>query len=83
MCLVFSGSGLTSEQFMKNPQNEPILTYVKGSAERIALEKAISAIAGSITDVPLVIGNERISKNLDKKQVMVGSIALISFHFRD
>ncbi|EJD74554.1 1-pyrroline-5-carboxylate dehydrogenase [Loa loa] len=66
----FSGSGLTSEKFMKNPENEPVLTYRKGSTERIALEKAISEIAGTTTNVPLVIGNEKISENLDKKQVM-------------
>lgn len=74
MYVFFSGSGLTSEKFMKNPQNEPVLTYQKGSTERIALEKAISEIAGTITNVPIVIGSEKISKNLDKKQVMVRSI---------
>ncbi|VDN83766.1 unnamed protein product [Brugia pahangi] len=66
----FGGSGLTSEKFMKNSQNEPVLTYQKGSTERMALEKAMSEIASTTTNVPLVIGNEKITKNLDKKQVM-------------
>ncbi|VDO21987.1 Delta-1-pyrroline-5-carboxylate dehydrogenase, mitochondrial precursor, putative [Brugia malayi] len=66
----FGGSGLTSEKFMKNSQNEPVLTYQKGSTERMALEKAMSEIASTTTNVPLVIGNEKIMKNLDKKQVM-------------
>lgn len=61
---------------MKSPQNEPVLLYRKGSTERIALEKAISEIAGTTTDIPLVIGNEKILKNLSKKQVMVRSIYL-------
>lgn len=59
---------------MKNPQNEPVLTYQKGSTERIALEKAMSELASTTTDIPLVIGNEKISTNLDKKQVMVRNI---------
>ncbi|VDM09515.1 unnamed protein product [Wuchereria bancrofti] len=66
----FGGSGLTSEKFMKNSQNEPVLTYQKGSTERMALEKAMSEIAGTTTNVPLVIGTEKITKNLDRKQVM-------------
>ncbi|VDK83185.1 unnamed protein product [Onchocerca ochengi] len=56
----FSGSGLTSERFMRNPENEPVLTYRKGSAERIALEKAMSDIAGTITDVPLPSDHQKI-----------------------
>ncbi|MCP9262247.1 Delta-1-pyrroline-5-carboxylate dehydrogenase, mitochondrial [Dirofilaria immitis] len=75
----FNGSGLTSEKFMTNPENEPVLTYQKGSIERIALEKAMSEIAGTTTDVPLVIGNEKILENLDKKQVMSGTIIILSF----
>ncbi|EJW73349.1 delta-1-pyrroline-5-carboxylate dehydrogenase [Wuchereria bancrofti] len=55
---------------MKNSQNEPVLTYQKGSTERMALEKAMSEIAGTTTNVPLVIGTEKITKNLDRKQVM-------------
>uniref|UniRef100_A0A914CFX0 Multifunctional fusion protein n=1 Tax=Acrobeloides nanus TaxID=290746 RepID=A0A914CFX0_9BILA len=63
-------SGLTSEQFMKKPTNEPILEYKKGSKEREALEKALEEFANKTTDVPLRIGTEKITRNLDKKQVM-------------
>ncbi|VDN04882.1 unnamed protein product [Thelazia callipaeda] len=60
----FVGTGVTSEKFMRNAVNEPVLTYQKGSVERIALEKAVSDIAGAITNVPLVIGKEKIFTNL-------------------
>lgn len=73
----FSGTGLTSEEFMKKSQNEPVLTYKKGSSERIALEKAISELANTTTDVPLRIGSERIYNNLEEKQVMVRKFACL------
>ncbi|VDN25863.1 unnamed protein product [Gongylonema pulchrum] len=66
----FSGTGLTSEKFMKQPQNEPVLTYKKGSPERIALEKAVSELAGATAEVPLRIGSEKIYNNLEYNQVM-------------
>lgn len=56
---------------MKKPTNEPILEYKKGSKEREALEKALEEFANKTTDVPLRIGTEKITRNLDKKQVMV------------
>ncbi|VDK42186.1 unnamed protein product [Anisakis simplex] len=65
-----SGAGLTSEQFMKKPQNEPILTYKRGSDERLALDKALEQLSTKITDVPLRIGREKITNNFEKKQVM-------------
>ena len=55
---------------MKKPTNEPILEYKKGSSERQALEKALNEYASKTVDVPLCIGKERITRNLDRKQVM-------------
>uniref|UniRef100_A0A914ZVL4 Multifunctional fusion protein n=1 Tax=Parascaris univalens TaxID=6257 RepID=A0A914ZVL4_PARUN len=66
----FSGAGLTSELFMKKPQNEPVLTYKKGSEERKALDKALAELSTKVTDVPLRIGNEKITNKMERKQVM-------------
>lgn len=62
---------MTSEQFMRNPVNEPILDYKRGSVERKALEEALSDISKNPVDVPLVIGNEKITHNLEHKQLNV------------
>ncbi|KAI1718367.1 aldehyde dehydrogenase family domain-containing protein [Ditylenchus destructor] len=67
---VSSFTGLTSEQFMKKPTNEPILEYKKGSSERKALEEALENLAKNPVDVPLVIGSERITRKLEHKQLM-------------
>uniref|UniRef100_A0A1I7YEN0 Multifunctional fusion protein n=1 Tax=Steinernema glaseri TaxID=37863 RepID=A0A1I7YEN0_9BILA len=63
-------TGLTSEQFLKKPINEPILEYKKGSSERAALEKALSEYSKGPIDVPLRIGTEKIVNNLERRQVM-------------
>uniref|UniRef100_A0AC34FYX9 Uncharacterized protein n=1 Tax=Panagrolaimus sp. ES5 TaxID=591445 RepID=A0AC34FYX9_9BILA len=63
-------TNLTSEQFMKKPTNEPILDYKKGSTERKALEKALEEYASKTVEVPLCIGKERITRKLDREQVM-------------
>lgn len=55
---------------MKKPVNEPIMDYKKGSKEREALEQALDEYANKVVDVPLIIGDKRITRNLDKKQVM-------------
>ncbi|VDM38655.1 unnamed protein product [Toxocara canis] len=65
-----SGAGLTSEQFMKKPQNEPVLAYKKGSVEREALEKAIVELSNKVTEIPLRIGSEKITNTLEMTQVM-------------
>lgn len=57
---------------MKKPQNEPVLTYKKGSEERKALDKALAELSSKVTDVPLRIGNEKITNKMERKQVMVG-----------
>lgn len=56
---------------MKKPTNEPVLEYKKGSKERQDLEKALEKYASKVENVPLIIGKERITRNLEQKQVMV------------
>lgn len=56
---------------MKKPRNEPILEYRKGSTEREALEKALADYSKGPVDVPLRIGNEKITHGLEKKQLIV------------
>lgn len=56
---------------MKKPTNEPVLEYKKGSTERKDLEKALQKYASMVVDVPICIGKERITRNLEQKQVMV------------
>lgn len=51
-------------------KNEPILGYLKGSKERVELEKALQQISSSCEDVPIVVGDEEIRTNLVKHQVM-------------
>lgn len=52
-------------------ENEPILSYKKGSPERAELEKVLGNMANECEEVPLIIGNEEIKTNLCKYQVMV------------
>ncbi|CAI5442057.1 unnamed protein product [Caenorhabditis angaria] len=63
-------SGLTSADFLKQKTNEPILEYRKGSRERQDLEAALDYYSKNITDVPLRIGNQKITNNLERKQVI-------------
>ncbi|CAJ0607886.1 unnamed protein product [Cylicocyclus nassatus] len=63
-------SGFTSEQFMKQPANEPILEYKKGSSERAELEKELELLSKEPTIVPVRIGKKSITGKLDRKQVM-------------
>ncbi len=43
------------------PQNEPILSYAPGSAERKALQAAIQQLKQKVIDVPMYIGNQKIT----------------------
>ncbi len=43
------------------PQNEPILSYAPGSAERKALLAAIQQLKQKVIDVPMYIGNQKIT----------------------
>ncbi|VDN36512.1 unnamed protein product, partial [Cylicostephanus goldi] len=63
-------TGFTSEQFMKQPANEPILEYKKGSSERAELEKELELLSKEPTIVPVRIGKKSITGKLDRKQVM-------------
>lgn len=53
-------------------ENEPILSYKKGSPERAELEKTLDQMAKHCEEVPLVIGDEEIKTDLCRYQVMVG-----------
>uniref|UniRef100_A0A8R1HLY7 Multifunctional fusion protein n=1 Tax=Caenorhabditis japonica TaxID=281687 RepID=A0A8R1HLY7_CAEJA len=63
-------SGLTSADFLKQKTNEPILEYRKGSKERQDLEAALAFYSKNVTDVPLRIGDKKITNNLERKQVI-------------
>ncbi len=43
-----------------SPINEPVLNYAAGSAEKIALKKAISEARSKVIEVPMYIGSELI-----------------------
>ena len=51
-------------------ENEPILSYKKGSPERAELEKALDEMSNECEEVPLVIGDEEIKSDLCRYQVM-------------
>ncbi|XP_011159082.1 delta-1-pyrroline-5-carboxylate dehydrogenase, mitochondrial isoform X1 [Solenopsis invicta] len=51
-------------------ENEPVLSYKKGSPERAELEKVLDKMSGECEEVPLVIGNEEIKTDLCRYQVM-------------
>lgn len=53
-------SSLTSAQFMKNPVNEPILEYKKGSKERSALQEELEKLYQNSSEVPLIVGKKKI-----------------------
>lgn len=55
---------------MKKMQNEPILEYKKGSTERVALEKELTAMDKTIHEVPLRIGTKQIRNQLEQTQVL-------------
>jgi 1-pyrroline-5-carboxylate dehydrogenase len=48
-----------------NPTNEPILDYQPGSSERTALEAALQKLRSKVMDIPMYIGNKKITT--DKK----------------
>ena len=58
---IFSfSSTLTSAEFQRKPQNEPILDYKRGSTERKELETAIDQYWNTTTKVPLVINGKKV-----------------------
>ena len=52
------------------PANEPVLTYLKGSPERIALEKELERQKSVELDIPLIIGGKEIRTGNTGKVVM-------------
>ena len=52
-------------------ENEPVLSYKKGSPERAELERTLDKMASECEEIPLVIGNEEIKTDLCRYQVMV------------
>ncbi|CCD64341.1 L-glutamate gamma-semialdehyde dehydrogenase [Caenorhabditis elegans] len=69
-CAASTYSGLTSADFLKKKTNEPILEYRKGSKERQDLEAALAFYSKNITEVPLRIGDKKITNKLEQKQVI-------------
>ncbi|PIO67161.1 hypothetical protein TELCIR_11107 [Teladorsagia circumcincta] len=55
---------------MRNPTNEPILEYKKGSQERQELEQELEKMCQTPTDVPVRIGSKSITNELLREQVM-------------
>ena len=52
------------------PANEPVLTYLKGSPERIALEKELERQKSVVLDIPLIIGGKEVRTGNTGKVVM-------------
>ena len=52
------------------PRNEPIRTYVPGSAERVSLEAALKDLAGTERDLPMVIGGRAVMGSGDEMAVV-------------
>ena len=54
----------------KEPGNEPVLSYLKGSNERILLEKELEEQGNKVVDIPLIIGGKEIRTGQTGKIVM-------------
>jgi len=54
----------------REPVNEPVLKYLPGSPERIALEKELERQRNMIADIPLIIGGKEIRTGNTGKVVM-------------
>lgn len=65
--------------------NEPILTYLKGSSERQALEARLKHVSNNCEDIPIVIGDEEIRTNSVRCQVMphAHSKNIAAFYYAD
>jgi len=67
------------------PQNEPVLNYAPGSAERKALKEAISAARNKQLDIPMYIGGSEIrsGKTVDIRPPHDHKHVLGQFHVSD
>ena len=54
----------------KEPANEPVLSYLPGSEERLLLEKELEEQSGKVIDIPLIIGGKEIRTGKTGKVVM-------------
>ncbi len=54
----------------KEPKNEPIQEYLKGSEERAKIEKEINYFSKTVIDIPLIIGGKEIRTGNIGKVVM-------------
>jgi 1-pyrroline-5-carboxylate dehydrogenase len=54
----------------KEPGNEPVLSYLKGSNERMLLEKELEEQGNKVVDIPLIIGGKEIRTGQTGKIVM-------------
>jgi 1-pyrroline-5-carboxylate dehydrogenase len=54
----------------KEPKNEPVLSYKKGSPERTLLEEELSAQKNKVIDIPLIIGGKEIRTGKTGQVVM-------------
>lgn len=52
---------------MQLPHNEPVLHYLSGSPERIALEHAIQNCYSTVLDIPMYIGGEKVFTSQKKE----------------
>jgi 1-pyrroline-5-carboxylate dehydrogenase len=43
------------------PRNEPVFSYAPGSAERESLKAELKRLAGTVTEIPVIVGGEEIS----------------------
>lgn len=55
---------------VKQPTNEPVKSYLKGSPEREALESKLSELSSVVIDIPLIIGGKEIRTGLTRDFVM-------------
>ena len=52
------------------PENEPVLSYAPGSAEREALNAALDAVASEPVEIPIVIGDREVKSGRTSEVVM-------------
>ncbi|KRZ50803.1 Delta-1-pyrroline-5-carboxylate dehydrogenase, mitochondrial, partial [Trichinella nativa] len=61
---------LTSAEFLKTPQNEPVLSYAPESDERIQLDQALARLTKQVNNIHAVIGNEMFDCGFTAEQRM-------------
>ncbi len=66
----------------QKPENEPVLSYLPGSRERILIDEELARQSGSVVEIPLIIGGKEIRTGKMGKVVMPSNHGhiLASFH---